>query len=278
MQRVRISRQSPLRVLIYGKAGAGKTTLAGTAGLDPRSSPVLWLDCGGNPISLAKLRKPAITVMRITAVAELANVYNWLAAGQPAKDYFALENRLTPPYKTVVFDGITHVQRLSFDAILGTENIAPGLTPPVPAWPHYRSSLAQMIVIASKFYTLPLHVIMTALDHPDQRQLDPTDPKTAFIYHEPMLQGQSVDELPGWALSVGRIALAASYIDRIVREVKAEAHQPIIQFVPTRYVDAKDQLGLGDYIANPTVKRFLDTIEANAAQADDITDDSGESL
>lgn len=271
MQRVTISPRSPLRILIYGKPGAGKTTLAGTAGLDERSAPVLWLDAGGNPISLSKLKTPRIDVLRIAAVSDLANVYNWLVEGQPAKHIFAQENRLTPPYKTVVLDGITHTQRLSMDSIIGSEALAPGQTPPKPAWGHYRAVLAQMILIGSKFYTLPLHMIMTALDHPDQRLLDPTDPNSAFIYNEPMLSGQSVAELPGWALSVGRIALAASYPDSIVRQVKAEARQPIIQFVPTRYVDAKDQHGLGDYIANPTIKKFLDTIDERAAQADGNT-------
>jgi len=268
MQRVKISLLLPLRVLIYGKPGAGKTTLAGTAGLDERSAPVLWLDCGGNPSVLAKLKGARIDVLRITQVRELENVYNWLAEGQPAKHIFAQENALKPPYRTIVFDGITQVQRLSFDMVMGTEAQAPGTLAPKPAWTHYRAVLSQMIVIASRFYTLPLHIIMTAFDHPDMRQLDPTDDKTAFTYHEPMLQGQSVDELPGWALSVGRLALAASYTDIIVKSVKAEAHQPIIQFKPTRYIDAKDQHGLGDYIANPTIKRFLDTIETNAAQAD----------
>ena len=268
MQRLKISLHSPLRLLIYGKPGAGKTTLAGTAGLDERSAPVLWLDAGGNPISLAKLRSARIDVLRIAAVSDLAAVYNWLAQGQQQREIFAQENRLTSGYKTIVLDGITHTQRLSMDSITNSEMLAPGQTPPKPDWAHYRSVLAQMILIGSKFYTLPLHMIMTALDHPDMRQLDPTDPKTAFTYNEPMLSGQSVAELPGWALSVGRIALAASYPDRIVKDLKAEAHRPIIQFVPTRYVDAKDQHGLGNYIANPTIRQFLDTIEANAANAD----------
>lgn len=268
MQRVKISPLSPLRLLIYGKPGARKTTLAATAGLDERTAPVLWLDAGGNPISISRLKGARIDVLRIGAVSDLAAVYNWFAANQPAKDVFALENRLTPPYKTLVFDGITHIQRLSFDAITNSENVAPGLIPPKPEWAHYRSVLSQMIVIASKFYTLPINVIMTALEHPDQRFLIPGDQSTQFIYTEPMLSGQTVSELPGWALNVGHMMIAASYDPRIVRAIKADDNDVIVQFKPTRYVDAKDQHRLGDYIANPTITKFLDIIEANAAQAD----------
>lgn len=268
MQRVKISPVSPLRLLIYGKPGVGKTTLAGTAGTDARSAPVLWLDAGGNPISLSRFKAPRIDVLRIAAVSDLVEIYNWLAAGQDAKAFFAVENRLAPPYKTIVFDGITHIQRLSFDAIMNTQNIAPGMVPPVPAWPHFRSALGQMIVIASKFYTLPIHVIVTALDHPDQRLRDPDDKQSTYIFHEPMLQGQSVDEFPGWALSVGRMALASTYTDVIVKQTKAELHQPIIQFKPSRYVDAKDQHNLGDYFANPTIGKFLDIIDSRAPQGE----------
>lgn len=267
MQRIKLSKRSRLKLLIYGKPGKGKTTFAATAGLDDRTAPVLWIDAGGNPIVITRLKDARIDVLQIDALGDLTAIYTWLKAGQPAKNAFALENGLTPPYKTIVFDGISHMQRLSFDAIMNTGDLAPGLIPPKPEWTHYRSVLGQMIGIASKFYTLPLHVIVTALEHPDPRFLIPGQTNSQYIYYEPLLAGQSVDEFPGWALNVGRVALTSTYDDMVIKDLKADGTYNILQFLATRYVDAKDQHDFGPYHANPSVRKLLDIMDAKSPPA-----------
>jgi len=268
MRRVLLSPRSRLRLLIYGKPGSGKTTFAGSAAKDDRTSPVLWIDAGGNPIVLTRIGltadDPRITVLAIDKLSELADIYKWFKAGQPANDIVALENSLTPPYKTLVFDGITHLQRLSFDAIMNTGDLAPGLVPPKPEWGHYRSVLGQMIGIASKYYTLPIHVIVTALEHPEQRFLVPGESSTQYVFREPLLAGQSVDEFPGWALNVGRMALTSTYEDKVIRANKAEDSYSLLQFKATRFVDAKDQHNFGPFHADPTIKKLLDIMDEKA--------------
>lgn len=276
MRKVTLSARSHLRLLIYGKPGKGKTYFAGTAAKDERTAPVLWIDAGGNPISLTHLGLKAddtrLTLLAIDKLSDLADVYNWLRGvnGAPAQDpkhIYALENNLKPPYRTIVFDGITHMQRLSFDAIMQSEDLAPGLMPPKPAWQHYRSVLGQMIGIASKFYTLRMHVVVTALEHPEPRYLVPGDASTAYTYYEPLLAGQSVDEFPGWSLNVGRMALAASYDEQTIAANNARDAYSMLQFKATRYVDAKDQHNFGPYHADPTITKLLNIMDAKAPPA-----------
>lgn len=266
MRQVVLSGRSPLKLLIYGKPGKGKTTFAGSAALDPRTAPVLWIDAGGNTISLTRLGifegDPRLKPLALEKLSDLAECYRWFREGQKPQDVYALENGLTPPYRTLVFDGITQMQRLSFDAIMKTEDLSPGLIPPKPEWGHYRSVLGQMIGIASKFYTLRLHVIVTALEHPEPRYLTPGDNQSAYTYYEPLLAGQSVDEFPSWALNVGRIALSSTYDDMTVAANNARDTFSMIQFKATRYVDAKDQHNFGPYHADPTITKLLDIMDA----------------
>jgi hypothetical protein len=154
------------------------------------------------------------------------------------------------------------MQRLSFDAIMGTGDLAPGLIPPKPEWTHYRSVLAQMIAVASKFYTLPIHCIVTALEHPEQRFLVPGDSKTQYTYREPLLAGQSIDEFPGWALNVGRLGLVSEYDLAVVNQLKATEAFNILQFKADRYTDAKDQHNFGAFIVDPSVRKLLDIMDA----------------
>ena len=268
MKSLKLTKRSRLRLLIYGKPGQGKTTLAGTATLDDRTAPVLWLDCGGNPIVLSRLKNPRVSLLQIDQPSDMAVVYKWIKGGQQPNAMLAVEHELTPPYKTIVFDGITGIQWQNFNIAQGITDLAPGEYVPPPEWGHYRSVLAQMVMIAAKFYTLPMHIIFTALEHPEQRFIVPGESKTQYIYREPALAGQSVDQFPGWALNVGRLALVSTYDPKTQKEAgAADKDYNILQFKPTLYVDAKDQHGFGPYHVNPTIRKLLDIMDAQEAPA-----------
>lgn len=278
MQRVKIDPRSKLRVLVYGKPGSGKTTFAATAALDPRTSPVLWVDAGGNPISIAHtfnragkaIDETAIAVLKLDRIEELTEVYAWLANGQP-EDAFAKSNGLTPGFKTIVFDGFTQIQRLSFESVQNTSGIMPGQSAPKPQWTHFRSVLGQMIIVASKFYTLPLHVIATALEDTDVRYRTQGDPETQYNYYQPLFSGQTLHELPAWALNVGRMThIGATDRTTVAKHFGgrglAEA-RTVVQFERTEYVDAKNQHGIADYHVNPNVTAMIEEIYAKAPKA-----------
>src|SRR5262252_6723717 len=65
-----------LNILIYGDPGVGKTWLAGTADDDPRTSPVLYLDCEGGVTTIRHRR--SIEVVRVRSIPQLESIYNTL--------------------------------------------------------------------------------------------------------------------------------------------------------------------------------------------------------
>lgn len=260
------AQKKTLRALVYGKPGSGKTTFVGSAALDKRTTPVLHIDYSGNPESI-EAQQQLPDVIRLQELSELNAVYDWFFNGQPTKHPMVEKGGLTPGYKTLVFDGVTGMQRRSFNLMLGVDRYKPGDQQPLADWTHYRSVLAQMIAIASAFYqTLPdVHILMTALQHEETRYKVAGDKsmENAYIFSEPGLQGQAVTELPGEALLVMRFAHKSQVDLSLANQLKAK--YTVAQLLPSMYADAKDQYNLGtQYLADPTVTTILDRIEARS--------------
>jgi hypothetical protein len=119
MKRVNITQSKYIKKLIYGYPGSGKTHLCGTYALDERTSPVLHIDCGGNPETLGKFEHIP-DVVRLEKISELNAIHDWLVKKQPKDHPMVTQMGLTPGYKTLNFDGISDGQRYSFDAVMAT--------------------------------------------------------------------------------------------------------------------------------------------------------------
>src|SRR5690606_28664772 len=91
-----------LKILLYGYPGIGKTVLAATANDDPRMSPALLVDFEGGTLSIAD---KDVDVVRVTAFKQFNEVYDFLRSGQH-------------PYKTVILDSITEIQKLNMYGIM----------------------------------------------------------------------------------------------------------------------------------------------------------------
>lgn len=273
MQIVDLNTPEKLAILPYGKPGSGKTTLLGTACDDDRSYPVLHVDVSGNPETLAKRKGRKPYVIRLQKLKELNAIFDWFSRGQPDAHPMCDKMKCTPGYQTLCFDGITAIQRKSFATVLGQE-LEPGDTPIKAEWPTYAAVLRQMLVIATSFLQelRSIHVIISCLEHEDQRYGQQGVAATGYKYFEPGLQGQAVTELPGEALAVMRLAHRSTMPPEIVKGLeKAEtpARFTIAQLSENRTAYGKDQHHLGGkrindavYLADPTIPMLLDAIGA----------------
>jgi hypothetical protein len=206
-------------------------------------------------------------------LSELNVIFDWFDKGQPDSHPMVAKG-CTPGYKTLIFDGVTAIQRQSFNVVLG-QDLQPGDVPLKPEWPTYAAVLRQMLVIASCFLqqlrNRNIHVLVSCLEHTDIRYTSPGIAATAYQYTEPGLQGQAVTELPGEALAVLRLCNRAAAQIEVIKAPEMRNAYTIAQLRENRFVYAKDQhhlggISIGDsiYMGDPTVPKLLDAIGAQA--------------
>lgn len=249
------SNATKLRLFIYGDPGSGKTTFLGTSAFDERCAPVLWLDAGGNPESIRRNEKLP-TILQIESIADFTIIYDWLQKGQQEDHKLTAELArfdLLPdePFKMLVIDGFTEVQRILMNEILGTHKKLPGESLGQLERQQWGSVLRRMIHIISLFYKLPLHVAVTALES---------------IHHEsmsgrpvfgPMFQGQSRNEVPSFALAFGRLMRA----NKIPKDSRPKDTYNVLFFDEVGKFKAKEQYGgIPASMPNPTMSQLLDVI------------------
>lgn len=256
MKRISIESSRYVKLMPYGYPGSGKTHLCGTFSLDDRTAPVLHIDCGGNPETLGNLDRSG-DVCRLERISELNVIYDWIMRGQPINHEAVSALGLAAGYKTLVLDGISDLQGYSFVSIMGEENQKIADVPRKPEFGDWRAVLAQMTKISKKLFQLDMHVIVTAWEKED------VDRDTGAIRYRPLLVGQSVDMVPGYALAVGRVINPARADGQIAKLLKDKPDaRSIIIFQPGKSYDAKDQNGFNiPAMINPTASKLLDLLE-----------------
>jgi len=266
MKRTNVDDYQYLKLLLYGEPGSGKTRASASAALDERTSPVLMLDSGGNPISIRSYAKKP-DIVTCDELADFNQPYEWLAAGQPTNHVFCTTYKLNPPYKTVIIDGVTEVQRMSFRLVTNNQRTGPGTLPSTAELQHFNRVLGQMVAFARLYFALPMHVIVTSLERSDK------DEVTGAMMLKPLLWGQSSSEVAGYAFAVGRMVHRARLDGRIKQDAEAyrklgivedsidESTTSVALWTPTGKYVAKDQYGaLGPYMTDPTITKIFDRI------------------
>lgn len=262
------------RLMIYGKAGSGKTTLTASAALDPRMAPVLHVDAGGNPISVIKAGATP-KIIRMTKLADLNFIYDWLYKGQPEDHPMVQQLGCVPGYKTLVLDGLTRIQFMSFGVAMGNTAANPGDMPSKPEWQEYNRVLLNMTNAFVKFYDLKMHVIVTALEDAERQLYDPDkvklksnelDDSDYYYQAMPAIDGKSLTRVTGMAETVIRMATKHKVEPSLVKRIEKASERPIkycvAQFLETRSAYAKDQHGFGvPYLGDPTFTQMMDLLE-----------------
>lgn len=258
-RRLDIGMEPYLRMLFYGKPGSTKTRTAATAALDERTGPVLLLNAAGNPIAIRDY-DPAPDVINIEELKDVNAPYDWIRNGQLKTHKFCKDFDLSPPYKTLIVDQLTDVQRLSFAQVTGNKNLSPGDHPAGTTMRQFGSVLGQMVNFAKLYYSLPIHVIMTCLEKTIKNDA------TGAVSYAPLLWGQSDTEVPGYAYVVARLMHRSVLPNRALKIIEDvdENTVSVAFFTPGGTFYAKDQYGaLGDWMAAPSLTKMVDLIFAN---------------
>lgn len=264
-----------LKILLYGQPGSTKTRTAATAEWDERTAPALHFDIGGNTLVLRDYKKRP-RLIRVDKLTDLKAFYDWLKAGQPTGGSNAtmIEMfKLTPPYQTVIIDGVTDIQRVVMNQASGQPDIAPGAIPANMELRHFNSTLRAMTNFANLFFKLDMHVIITALERREKVGED-------MMYFSPLLLGQSAMEVCGYAYIVGRCMAAERMpivdrkdLERAAKAANVPMPRSMVYFNATWAQMAKDQAGLGvASMADPTLTKMLDLIEKNTVASDNMTE------
>jgi len=255
----------PLKILFYGIPGSTKTRTSCTACLDPRTSPVLMLEAGGNPIAIRDYPSQP-DIIHIDSLEDFNPIYEFLAGGQPANHPLVSAMGLRPPYRTLIIDQITDIQRRVFEKATGNITTAgkPGIIPNPSQIQHFNQVLGYMIKFATLFYSLTnIHVIITSQEREDK------DESTGMITYRPLLWGQSGTEVGGYAYLVSRL-IHRSRLDAKLKLVAGELPEnatSVALFMTSGKFVAKDQYGMRDEKGNviplmvdPSIPKMLDLI------------------
>lgn len=222
-----------MKVLLYGPAGYGKTTLLATAMEDPRLSPILVLDYEGGTSVLGGTK---VKVFDVKGWDDFNQIYAILASGDH-------------PFKTIAIDSMTEAHMASLLGRLDV-NTRNRKDPDALDMNDYGIALTQTRRLLRTFRDLPYHFIATALSQ------DVVDPREGSI-KKPNLQGRLADEAQG-------IFDIVAYLSRDVDEegtaftILALQNYPKIKTKIRIPMHIKRNEPVPDEIFNPTLGMLLD--------------------
>lgn len=166
--------QTPhINMLVYGRSGIGKTTLAGSADAVPAMRKVLYIDAEAGTLSLRKTSYD-VDVITLADWQDLGEIYTALKAG-------------AHEYQTVVLDSLTELQEMCMSTIMRLMKEDPENAerdPDVPGMYEWNKSEKQVKRLIRAFRGLPMNVIFTSLVKEDK------DPRSGMIMKLPDLPGK----------------------------------------------------------------------------------------
>ncbi len=259
-----------IKLLMYAQPGNGKTWLCASVVDSEDMMPALMLSAAGNPQSIWDWEYKPDTFV-ISALEELNPFYDWFAMGQPTelngKPVGMVERLgLTPPYRTLIVDGMTELQRWSLAIAGGHDKLSIGTQPRQLQIQEFNPVLAHTTRMAALFFslaelsaTLPVHVLITSLEW------EKLDIRTQTRDIRPLIWGSGGAELAGYAMIVCRLQQAATVARNVKRSM---GEKPDLEGTTIAFFKAsphtpfnKDQWNrLGDYMVDPTMSKIVDLV------------------
>lgn len=158
-----------LNLMVYGDSGAGKTLLAGTAAFVQELSPVLFIDVEGGTHTLSHF-KDSSDIDIIPDPEDKGRTLKWTDIQKIYDDLYQGRH----PYRTVVIDSLTEMQKLAMNYVLGNEKKMDfDVEGNLPQFKDWHVNTEQMRRMVRAFRDLPINTIFTALSD------DKVDPRTA---------------------------------------------------------------------------------------------------
>jgi len=224
-----------LKALIFGPYGSGKTRFLGTAQLDERTAPALYMDFEGGGQTLSGLD---IDMVSVHSWDDFNEVYAELAEGTQ--------------YKTLLLDSLSETHIFALMEILA--KVSSTRDPDKLEIQDYGVASIQMRRLIRAFRDLPYHFIATSQDK-NEREARIGNVK------KPALAGQMADEAPGLFDVCGYLTIVQETLpDKTTRDVRSLLLKNYSQFrVKTRTPWGQED-SVPDYIDSPTVGGLLDVL------------------
>jgi hypothetical protein len=238
-----------LNLMVYGDSGVGKTLLAGTAAFVPELSPVLFVDVEGGTLTLNQFDSTVdIDVIRVDKWVNLQKVYDDLYNGKH-------------PYKTVVIDSLTEMQKLAMNDLLGAgSKIDPASS--MPEYKDWNINTEQMRRLVRAFRDLPINTFFSCL------AMDQQDPRRESVFiKKPALTKKLANEIPAFFDIVFYM---------YVKEMREGPNKRLMQTDKSDRVVAKCRVqGVPTILEDPTMELLYDLLIRNPGKLGELPTSNG---
>ena len=222
-----MERQRWLKILIYGRHGAGKSELAASAVDVPQMRDVLLIDAEAGDATLEDNTRidnvDKIHHVRVTTFKQVAQIQEFLSAycrhretGNIDKmkklyctvtgfDPDDVADEDVPQYKTIIIDTLTEVEVYCQYGLLSIDSSSNGAADDieVAGWPEYRKNLEMIKLLTRSFRDLPLNVILVCSEQYSQDEMKK-------YHYSPQLTGKLATQIQGFVDIVGWLTVGAA--------------------------------------------------------------------
>lgn len=247
-----------MKMLIYGRHGIGKTTLAASATEVETMKDILIIDAEAGDLSL--LGFEGIDTITVSTFEQVSKILHFLKVHH---DFWVKgdleklcrlqeqvtgqeEGTVTEPkkYLTIIIDSLTEVEALVMNQLLGIgANVQLHDDVGSAEWSEYKKNKNMIERMVREFKNLPMHIIMICSESYSQDE-------TKKMLFQPSMTGKLSRSIQGFFDIVGFLTNAIGTDGKPIRRLHVQ---------PAAGYDAKCRIASfkGDHFDDPTIGRIL---------------------